>query len=138
MNERELRIARNEALLRDVNERTSELHARWDDDGAFEAPFSVFCECANAKCVEPIHLTRADYESVREHGGRFVVRPGHEVPDVEHIVAASEGHVVVEKVGRARDYVEQLDPRLSRLIRAGPARRTRGGRRSGGSHGSTS
>ena len=101
---REERLARNEALFREVNERLQELGRR---TGTAEGGLDAVCECADETCVQRIHLSVREYERVRAHPRRFVTRPGH-VADVERVVARAEGYVVVEKHGEAGDVAEAL------------------------------
>ena len=102
---REARVAKNEVLFREVNERIRELAP-----AAGTADF--LCECGDAGCVEPITLTLAQYESVRADGANFFVRPGHEMPGVEDVVDREAGFFVVAKrVGTPADIAEGNDPR---------------------------
>ncbi len=69
MNENEERIARTEALFRDVNERIAETARRFDSqDGAF------VCECADQTCTERVDATLDEYERARAKGTRFLLR----------------------------------------------------------------
>ena len=63
MDAREERIARNEVLFREVNERITELA-----DPPREARIEIFCECGLDDCTERIEVAVRDYEMV--HGGR--------------------------------------------------------------------
>jgi hypothetical protein len=56
-------------------------------------------------------LTPAQYESVRADPTQFVVLPQHFTPEIEVLVTENEGFWIVQKVGDAGDYVEELDPR---------------------------
>ena len=105
--ERLRRVALNESLVREVNERINEGARRFDIRGRTD----FLCECANAACSERVRLTLAEYDGVRQHGGRFVVVPGHEIPDAEAVVAREGDHVVVEKIGLGRSVAEERDPR---------------------------
>jgi hypothetical protein len=98
--------ARTQSLFREVNERMEEIgrDARLVDG-------ELLCECANAECVEPIPLTRAEYEAVRRIPTHFLIAPGHDVPAIERVVEANERHVVVEKFGVAGATAVRLDPR---------------------------
>jgi hypothetical protein len=104
---REKRMAENESLFREVNERVSTLSDRLGPD----APYEYLCECANADCTFRIALSTADYERVRADPKQFVVLPGHYTPEVETLVAEHDAYWVVRKTGEAGDFVEQLDPR---------------------------
>jgi hypothetical protein len=89
------RLAKNEALFREVNARIRELSARWElgepDCVAF------VCECSRVGCSDPVELTLAEYEDVRAHSRHFFVAPGHEDGSVDGIVARHERYNVVEK-----------------------------------------
>jgi hypothetical protein len=90
--ERVRRISENEALFREVNDRIGELA------GTFHLTLlDAVCECGDASCTERVALTRADYEAIRERKTRFAVLPGHEIADVEDVVAEGDGYLVIEK-----------------------------------------
>ena len=105
MDARERRLAENEALFREVNERVQEAAARG------EGTYGFFCECANVDCTFRITLARQEYEAVRADPKQFVVLPDHYTPEVEDLVARHETHWIVRKEGEAGEYVERLDPR---------------------------
>ncbi len=110
MDERERRLAENETLFREVNERVDDTAAQFvgeREDSAHE----YFCECANADCTFRIKLTHAQYASIRADPRQFVVLPLHFTPEVETLVVENESHWLVRKTGDAGDYVEKLDPR---------------------------
>jgi hypothetical protein len=109
MDERERRMAQNEALFREVNERVHEVAgASRDDHGS---SYEYLCECSNTDCTFRIELTRSEYEAVRSDATHFVVRPDHFIPEVETVLTANDRCAVVKKIGDAGEYVEQLDPR---------------------------
>jgi hypothetical protein len=108
MDARELRLAQNETIFREINERVRDVAAT---HGADMHVYSFFCECANADCTLRIDLATPDYERVRANGARFVVAPGHELPEVERVVERRDGWSVIEKRGDAGDYTRGLDPR---------------------------
>jgi hypothetical protein len=105
---RQQRVAKNESLFREVNERIKDVNLVM----AVDEPADFLCECGSEDCTEPIALTLSDYEDVRRDPTHFAVRPGHVVPDVEHVVATHERYAVVEKSSpaAARIAVER-DPR---------------------------
>jgi hypothetical protein len=108
----EERIARNEALFREFNERVEDVAEAFDvrDEGdALRIEF--VCECGDLDCLERIELTRASYEQVRSDPRRFVVVPGHEDMDVARVVARREGYLVVEKIDEAAEVAVKHDPR---------------------------
>ena len=110
MDAREERLARNEVLFREVNERiadAAEPHARPGDDHVYE----FLCECSNVGCDLRLPLTLAAYERVRANATHFVVAPGHELPEIEAVISRSAGYQVVRKQGEAAELAEQEDPR---------------------------
>lgn len=107
MKEREIRIAKTEALFRDVNERIAEASERFDAD---EAEF--MCECADPGCAERLQVPLDEYETVREDATRFVLDPEHVTTDVERVVERRHGYAVVEKFDAVvARVVRQLNPR---------------------------
>jgi hypothetical protein len=110
VDEREQRLARNEALYREVNERISE-QARSQVAAAASDRYEFICECSNIDCNLLLGFTLAEYEAVRAHPRRFVVAPGHHLPEIEQVVVESAEYWVVEKKGEAGEYAEHLDPR---------------------------
>lgn len=94
---REERLAQNEALFREVNERLREVSQL---TGIAEGGLDVVCECGDEACVARIPISLRDYAQVRAHPRRFVVLPGHEL-GVEHVVEDRGRYRVVEKDGEA-------------------------------------
>jgi hypothetical protein len=74
------RSARNEAFFREVNERIDEVAATLGDD---DHRYEYVCECSDSTCTERIELSRAEYQSLRTDGGRFVLAPGHAASALE-------------------------------------------------------
>ena len=107
MDAREHRLAQNEALFRDVNERIEAMAHQLGPD----VPYEFICECANADCTFRVNLTVATYEAIRADSRKFVVLPLHYTPEVEDLVEENETYWVVVKTGEAGEYVEHLDPR---------------------------
>ena len=107
MDAREQRMAQNEALFREVNEK---IEAAAHQLGP-NVPYEFLCECANADCTFRIVLPLEVYENIRSDPKQFVVLPLHFTPEVETLVAEEETHWVVRKTGEAGEYVEQLDRR---------------------------
>jgi hypothetical protein len=101
------RIAANEAAFRKVND--SIASGQWP--GEEDAPVAFRCECARLGCNELLEISMREYEGVRAHPRRFLVLAGHEFPDMETIVQARPGYVVIEKREEAGRLAEALDPR---------------------------
>jgi hypothetical protein len=102
------RLARNEALFREVNESVRTLA---DGNGSESAYEDYFCECADVDCTIRVKLTNSEYEIARSEGNRFIVACGHERRGVERIVLETDRFVLVEKTGGGGDEAAKLDPR---------------------------
>jgi hypothetical protein len=108
MDARQERLARNEALFRDVNESVRSVAAvHGTDDHVYE----FFCECSNVDCTFQLRATLAEYEGVRAHGDRFLISPSHSLPEIETVVERRDEWWVVQKHGEPAELVEELDPR---------------------------
>ncbi len=107
MDPREQRLAENEVLFREVNERVDSIAHQLGPD----VPHEYLCECANADCTFRLSLGPREYEEVRADPTHFVVLPLHYTPEVEDLVRREETYWVVRKTGEAGEYAEQLDPR---------------------------
>ena len=109
--EREERLARNETLYREVNERVAEVAEQFDEVQV-QTPLGFICECGRADCAEPITTTLAEYEAIRAVPIRFAVAPGHELPEIETVVERHSAYLVVEKRDdEAQDVARETDPR---------------------------
>jgi hypothetical protein len=104
------RVAKNESLFREVNERILELEERFGEREPGENLIGFVCECSRSQCASRIELTVEEYRGVRSHSVRFVVVPGHVDPDHERIVADTDRFVVVEKFGLAGALAEDEAP----------------------------
>jgi hypothetical protein len=104
------RKARNEALLREVNERIAELGdaARvWEPNGTIE----FLCECGiDGGCGEQVRVPLSTYERAREQDDQFVLLPGHETPELEREVERTDDYVIVDKIQAVEPLVRD-DPR---------------------------
>ena len=108
MGAREERIARNETLFREVNERIKQVNVTLATAEATD----FLCECGDETCTQPISLTLAEYEAVRSESTQFAVVPGHVIPEVERVVASNDRYALVVKVDPdAVRIAENEDPR---------------------------
>jgi hypothetical protein len=98
------RLAQNQALFREVNERIEQLGDLAVRDGVLE----VLCECGSIGCATTLRVTVAEYEDVRAHPMRFFVVPGHVYEEVERVAFECDRYAVVEKLGEP---ASELDPR---------------------------
>jgi len=105
------RIGKTEALFRNVNEEIRDAAERFDADvGEF------ICECGDPACTQHVRVPLEEYEDVRRHSTRFVVRPGHVKGPLERIVSRNRRYSVIEKVDRVvAAVVKRLNPRPETL-----------------------
>jgi hypothetical protein len=100
------RIARNDVIFREANERIGETAEQLG--AGMSIPF--LCECADENCREIVRLTMAEYRDLRSNPRHFVNTPGHEASahGWAQVIARTDGHVTVAKIGRAGDIAEEL------------------------------
>jgi hypothetical protein len=105
---RKERLARNEALFREVNERVEEI-----SEGAPRLDSIDFiCECGDADCTQAIPLTRPEYEQLRADPLHFAVVPGHAIPDIEEVVFNDGDRVQVVRKHEDEELIARVtDPR---------------------------
>jgi hypothetical protein len=109
MDERERRIGLNEAVFREANERVRELNQAF---ATITERLVLVCECGHGTCAEKISMSPEAYEELRSESAHFAIVPGHEIPDVEQVVAKREGYDVVRKDrGIPRQIAVATDPR---------------------------
>lgn len=103
---RKERLARNEALFREVNERVEEMSG-----GRALDMIDFICECGDDECTEPMRLTAREYEEVRADPVLFAILPGHAIPEVEDVVADGDRFQVVRKHVDEQGVARVTDPR---------------------------
>jgi hypothetical protein len=111
MNEetRRARIAANESVFRQVNEKIEDLNEAFGD---LTGTMIAICECGDPTCVEQLEVELGLYEGVRSDPTLFIVATGHDIEDVEDIVASHTGFDVVCKHKGAGEIVAKAtDPR---------------------------
>jgi hypothetical protein len=86
------RLKHNEELFREVNEEREAASARGE-----EQEIAFVCECADPECTARITITAAEFQRIRESPDRYIVLPGHVVPEIERVVEGQDGFEVVEK-----------------------------------------
>jgi predicted metal-binding transcription factor (methanogenesis marker protein 9) len=102
----EKRLALNEALFRETNERLEERVRLFVGE---EEMFGVLCECASLDCSDRITVSKEEYAWVRSDPAQFVVKPGHSLGLVEEVVARNDRFEIVRKQGVAGEIAEFLD-----------------------------
>jgi hypothetical protein len=106
VDERTERIGRNEDIFRKVNDQIEGVNENF---GMITGTMSVLCECGEIECVERIELTVEEYRGLRSEPTHFAVKPGHEIPDVETVVARKGAyHVVAKADGEAARLAKDL------------------------------
>jgi hypothetical protein len=104
MDARQERSAKNEALLREVNDRIREVGERLQvlPDGD---TLDFRCECGRLDCESYVSMTATEYQRVRSDNDRFAVVPGHEDHEIERVMEQTERYAVVDKRPKAEPYV---------------------------------
>jgi len=103
------RVGLNESIFREVNEQIESLNRDLQTD---LPTMTVVCECASGDCTEPLQISVAAYEKVRADPLRYIIVPGHELPEFESVVESGDGYDVVQKCHRtAAALAEETDPR---------------------------
>ncbi len=105
LREREQRAAQNQLLFREVNERIASLSERALLPEI--APIEVTCECVDMSCTTTVQLPLHEFAEIDRATNRFLVVPGHELPDVEDVVERRDRFLIVAKRGAGADLVER-------------------------------
>jgi hypothetical protein len=104
---RKERIAVNEGLFRNANERT----AQWEEVREGTDPVLYVCECANPDCRRRVRLSHEEYERVRQNSRHFAVVAGHQIPDAETAIEDNGEWLLVEKDPDVAATVRSMDQR---------------------------
>lgn len=98
------RLARNETIFREVNERIEKLarEGEW---------LEIVCECGKPECNEPLRVTIAEYERVRQGPTDFLVAPGHAISEIEIVLTGTNRFEVVRKRPGEGELARVTDPR---------------------------
>ena len=105
---RVLRLAKNETLFRELNER---IEGAAGSGNPSTDKFGFVCECSNDTCFDLIHLSIYEYERLRGNPLRFVVMPGHEIPEIEEIVEEQPAYLFIKKTGSGAAVASESDQR---------------------------
>ena len=87
------RVRKNEETFASANEEIRLSAEKYD----FEEAVPFLCECSKLECMETIRLPLTSYRETRAQGDVFIVREGHNDPNVERIVGSVADYVLVEK-----------------------------------------
>ena len=100
------RLARNQTLFREVNERLNGV------DRSSITLSEFVCECSDETCTRTLLVGPREYEAVRSIPKRFMVAPGRELPEIESVVENRERFLIVEKTIE-KEFMAETDPRSS-------------------------
>jgi hypothetical protein len=107
MDNRDERLARNEAASREINERLET--ARRTEPGRY---IRMICECGREVCDRVIAITPDEYEEIRSDPIQFVVVRDHIIGDIERVILETDRFAVVAKrEGIPAEVAIQEDPR---------------------------
>jgi hypothetical protein len=106
---REVRLAENQVLYRNVNERIEDMNEVFAE--ITSAAGEWICECADTNCTTSVKATLAEYEAIRANPRTFIVAPDHIFPEIERVVSGNGRFAVVEKLGTAGEVAEANDTR---------------------------
>lgn len=108
MNERKRRIGENEAIFRSVNEQVRGLTATLAT-GADQ--MKIVCECGARSCTEQFQIDTTSYAETRAEPTQFLIKPGHDLPETETVVAKNDVFWTVRKdPGIPAEIARETDP----------------------------
>ena len=100
---REERVAKNEAVAREINQQIKQAVESIPPDSFMH----IVCECGYEKCDLFIAVTRDEYDPLL-----FGVVGENVIPDIEQIVAENDRFTIVEKrQGTPAEVATRTDPR---------------------------
>lgn len=95
----ERRLVENEVMFRAINQRVGKTAASIMKQLPMEdVELQFYCECSNAACTARLRLSVREYEKIHEISNHFIVRPGHDIPEIERTIGSGDGFIVVEKI----------------------------------------
>ena len=111
MDARVERLAKNEIVFREVNERIAKMVFDHAQALRGRRDLGFICECSNVDCTLRLRVTLAEYEHARSDPTQFVVAPGHNLPEIEQVILVTDTYQLVRKLGSAAAVAEASDPR---------------------------
>jgi hypothetical protein len=78
-------------VFRWMNDRVRDTQQNWP-----VPVYDLICECGDSNCLRVLSIDRTIYDQIVATPTHFVVLPGHERPEFEHIIDARQTHVVVQ------------------------------------------
>jgi hypothetical protein len=108
MDARHERVSQNEAVYRAVNREIEQ--ATKSAEGS-HGRLEVICECGRDDCSATLDLSVDEYDDAHRQRDQFVIMPGHEDDQIEHVVMRTERYLVVGKFGEAERVAEAEERR---------------------------
>ena len=71
----------------------------------------ILCECGEDGCNTTLDVSRAEYDDAHQQPDRFMVAPGHEDEQIEHVVKRTPEYLIVDKFGEAERVAEAEERR---------------------------
>lgn len=65
----------------------------WDDS----IPLDFKCECSDEDCDQRISMKVSAYKDIHADRDRFIIRPDHQVEEIEEVIATEDDYSVVKK-----------------------------------------
>ena len=72
---------------------------------------AILCECGEDGCDTTLDVTQAEYDEAHQQRDRFMVAPGHEDEQIEHVVKRTPEYLIVDKFGEAERVAEAEERR---------------------------
>lgn len=126
----ERRLVENQAIFRAMNERVQKGFDRLNDiveqDGSSDhygidkdTVLSFYCECSDASCLTRIDMTLREYADFHKDRKSFVIVNGHEIKEIEEVVAKKPDYNVVRKFKNPPEIEIEPQPMNDSLVDAG-------------------
>lgn len=101
------RLSQNEEVFRRLNEQVQEgldevnavaiAHDARPIDFDMDQSLHFYCECSNESCVEQIHISLNDYNTIHQDRMFFTIKPGHEILTVDKVIKELPEYTIVKK-----------------------------------------
>jgi len=70
-------------------------------------PIEVTCDCVDMSCTTGVQIPLHEFAEIDRATNRFLVVPGHELPDLEEVVERRDRFLIVAKRGAGADLVDR-------------------------------
>ncbi|CAN5653009.1 hypothetical protein BH23PAT2_BH23PAT2_07920 [soil metagenome] len=116
----------NEAVFRNANEEVTkglhDLEEMANTEGYAELPdkdnlpIHFFCECSDENCRERIVMDLTEYDDLHNNRKLFVIKPKHEVRQIEKVVKKNADHWIVKKNNQPLESANTLQPTKTKNV----------------------